>query len=91
METLSLQLYILVGLRISKIIVNVRFIFYLAFRSCSKDKPNHAITIVGQTENQDWIVRNSWGESWGNNGYYVIKKGNTCGICNTAFVPYFED
>jgi C1A family cysteine protease len=46
-----------------------------AFRDCLKVNPNHAITIVGQTLNQDWIIRNSWGESWGNNGYFIIKKG----------------
>jgi C1A family cysteine protease len=37
------------------------FAYILAFRYCSKDQPNHAITVVGQTENQDWIIRNSWG------------------------------
>jgi len=72
---------------ILKTTVNVPFFFILAFRDCLKTSPNHAVTIVGQTENQDWIVRNSWGESWGNNGYFIIKKGNTCGICNHAIVP----
>ena len=35
------------------------------FSECNKDPKNHAITIVGMTENNDWIVRNSWGQNWG--------------------------
>ena len=32
-----------------------------------------------------WIVRNSWGSSFGDNGYLYIKMGdNLCGEFNTA-------
>ena len=66
------------------------------YRNCPKEPFNHAVTIVGQTEKassnskQNWIIRNSWGISWGVNGYFMIKGGNTCGICTHAIVPYFD-
>lgn len=32
----------------------------------------HAVVIVGYTNMQRFIVRNSWGESWGQSGYFTV-------------------
>ena len=51
---------------------------------CPTSGINHAFTLVGYgTENNVayWIVKNSWGTSWGEKGYFRIRRGNgTCGI-----------
>lgn len=45
----------------------------------------HAVNIVGWGENtvgvKYWIVKNSWGADWGDNGFFKILRGqNFCGI-----------
>jgi len=52
---------------------------------CSQVQLDHAIIIVGfdvdATAGPYWIVRNSWGESWGESGYFRIIRGqNACGL-----------
>ena len=51
---------------------------------CPTSGINHAVTMVGYgVENNVnyWIVKNSWGTSWGERGYFRIRRGNgTCGI-----------
>ncbi len=40
----------------------------------------HAIAVVGYDENgKFWICKNSWGTSWGDNGWFKIDY-NQCGI-----------
>jgi len=45
---------------------------------------NHAVTIVGyghQDGKDYWLVKNSWGEGWGEDGFFKIKRGTGhCGI-----------
>uniref|UniRef100_A0A7E4ZTN4 Pept_C1 domain-containing protein n=1 Tax=Panagrellus redivivus TaxID=6233 RepID=A0A7E4ZTN4_PANRE len=49
------------------------------------------MTIVGygkEAGDRYWIVKNSWGTGFGENGYMKIERGrNTCGIAQWAFAP----
>jgi len=55
-------------------------------RECPSSGINHLATLVGYghdsaTGKDYWIVKNSWGKSWGESGYFRIKRGSgTCGI-----------
>jgi len=48
----------------------------------------HAVRILGWGEENNttyWIVANSWGSSWGMNGYFYIRRGtDECGIEDNA-------
>ena len=60
--------------------------------SCSSAFLDHAVGCVGYgTENgvNYWIIRNSWGTSWGEEGYIrmVKDKKNQCGAATSAIVP----
>ncbi len=61
---------------------------------CPTSGINHAVTLVGYgTGSVDyWIVKNSWGKSWGESGYFRIRRGNgTCGVncyITTALVSF---
>jgi len=52
---------------------------------------NHAVVAIGYGTDPDsgldfWIVKNSWGPDWGNEGYFWIERGvNMCGVgqCNS--------
>ncbi|XP_076676399.1 cathepsin L4 [Andrena cerasifolii] len=51
---------------------------------CSSDMVNHAMLIVGYTPTE-WILKNWWGDGWGEHGYMRLAKNkNRCGIANYA-------
>jgi cysteine peptidase B len=60
--------------------------------SCSSDpaRLDHAIQVVGwgtddATGTDYWLVRNSWAEVWGEEGFVRFAMGdNTCGVANMA-------
>jgi len=53
------------------------------------DDVNHAVLAVGYGTEKGtdyWLVKNSWGAAWGDNGFFKIQRGvNMCGIaqCNS--------
>jgi len=51
--------------------------------SCQYNQLNHAVLCVGYQHGSHFIVKNSWGGSWGESGYILMKQGeNSCGIAN---------
>lgn len=50
---------------------------------------NHAVLVVGYDANS-WIIKNSWSQFWGENGYARIRRGkNMCGIVTQGLQPIF--
>jgi len=51
---------------------------------CARSQIDHAAVVVGYDDTSKppyWILKNSWGTSWGEAGYIRISKGwNECGI-----------
>lgn len=56
---------------------------------------NHAVTVVGYGSDRQageyYLVRNSWGESWGDSGYVKIGTAEGEGICGINQFVAFAD
>ncbi|XP_030530482.1 thiol protease aleurain-like [Rhodamnia argentea] len=52
---------------------------------------NHAVLAVGYGVEDGvpyWLIKNSWGENWGDNGYFKMEMGkNMCGVATCASYP----
>ena len=50
------------------------------FTAC-QTRVNHGVLLVGYTSAREWIIKNSWGSGWGDNGYIKLPAGDSCRIC----------
>ena len=62
--------------------------------NCNPKELNHSVLIVGYDQTivngkvvRYWIVRNSWGSGWGENGYIRIKRGSGSSSSSTSSSP----
>ena len=72
---------------------NIQFLFYengvFDIDGCSTSVLNHAVGVVGYGSTDDgipyWIIRNSYGEGWGDDGYMLlVRNKNMCGVASAA-------
>ena len=52
--------------------------------TCASDKSNHATLVVGWGKSgstEYWIMKNSWGSGWGEDGYMRLKIIDGEGLC----------
>lgn len=65
--------------------------------TCVNYTTNHAVLLVGYGSEMSngtmmdyWLVKNSWGKSWGISGYIKMRRNgnNQCGIARYAYIAY---
>jgi len=75
------------------------FMFYKSgiINYCGSPRANldHAVTLVGYGTSENgtdyWIVRNSWGSQWGEDGYVrIIRNKNMCKIRSNVSYPVID-
>nr|QOV03085.1 cathepsin L15 [Dysdercus peruvianus] len=59
-------------------------------KRCSDWSTNHAVLAVGYGRKDDdgyWLIKNSWGPAWGENGFSKISNRRSCGINKYGIYP----
>ncbi|KAL4489345.1 hypothetical protein ABPG72_019000 [Tetrahymena utriculariae] len=50
------------------------------FNNCYNPVTNHTVLSIGNDENENYIIKNSWGTTWDISGYLILQAGLTCAI-----------
>eukprot|EP01105_Mastigella_eilhardi_P011903 TRINITY_DN2733_c0_g1_i1.p1 TRINITY_DN2733_c0_g1~~TRINITY_DN2733_c0_g1_i1.p1 ORF type:complete len:334 (-),score=89.60 TRINITY_DN2733_c0_g1_i1:25-1026(-) len=55
---------------------------------CSAERVDHGVLLIGWNDSENfYIVKNSWGPDWGENGYFRMLQGVDC--CGITTMPTF--
>jgi C1A family cysteine protease len=76
-------------------------VFKAADGACKPgENVNHGLLLVGYGEKllegdrkptKFWVIQNSWGERWGEEGYLYVERGvNICGFATDAYFPVIK-
>lgn len=59
--------------------------------ACAGNFPNHAVVTIGygtESGSDYWLLKNSWGTSWGESGYFRLHRNySVCAILLDASYP----
>ncbi len=58
--------------------------------TCFSNETNHALALVGYSlvgSTPFWVLRNSWGTSWGIGGYMDMAITDGVGVCGINLLP----
>ncbi|XP_066156430.1 cathepsin L-like proteinase [Euwallacea fornicatus] len=73
---------------------NLQFYAGGVFRDdeCLPGRVNHGVVVVGygiENGREYWLIKNSWGTSWGENGYFKLirNRANQCNIASYMMYP----
>jgi C1A family cysteine protease len=87
-DAASIKSAIMKGPVITTMSVYEDFMFYssgIYKHVTGEELGGHAVSIVGWNDSERyWIVRNSWGTSWGEAGYVRVSYDDTSGIASSA-------
>jgi hypothetical protein len=78
------------------IYANTNFQYYSGgiFNGCSTTtnyySMNHAVLLYGWDSSGSWLIKNSWGVDWGENGFMRLAPARNCGINKEIATIHFN-
>jgi cathepsin L len=62
---------------------------YSCSRTAKQGDLNHGVVVFGYDTVGNYLIKNSWGKSWGTNGFATIDATKDCGL--TLIVLQYDD